>query len=176
MTELEAIAGAKKGDRISQKWLYDQYKSRWYTISMRYMGNGQDAEDALQNGLINIFSKLDQFDSSLGYFSSWSSRIVVNDCIMLLRKNKKMNLVDDISNQFDLFDSTEDALGMLSRKEVMNLVQRLPDGYRTVFNMYVVEGFGHKEIAETLNISEGTSKSQLFKARKLLKDALEVLI
>lgn len=176
MTELEAINGAKKGDYKSQRFLYDKYKTKWYMICMRYMSYKADADDALQNGMINVFSKIDQFNPELGYFSSWSSRILVNDCIMLIRKKKKALLTDDITDNHVIFDERETAVEALSRKEMMALVQKLPDGYRTVFNMYVIEGYSHKEIADKLKISEGTSKSQLFKARKLLKETLEVII
>lgn len=176
MTEQEAIKGAQKGDSRSQRVLYDAYKVKWYMICMRYMTNKSDADDALQNGMINIFSKINLFNSELGNFGSWSSRVMVNDCIMLIRKSKVNLLTDDISENHTLYDESETPIETISRKEMMELIRNLPAGYRTVFNMYVIEGYSHKEIAEHLSISEGTSKSQLFKARKLLKEALEVMI
>ncbi len=176
MTDQEAIIAAQKGNYTAQKFLYETYKTRWYMICLRYMSFKSDADDALQNGMINIFSKLSQFDDTLGKFGSWSSRIMVNDCIMLLRKQKRNLIIEDIADQIQLYDEGETPLESISRKEMMELIQKLPNGYRTVFNMYVIEGYTHKEISEKLQISKGTSKSQLFKARKLLKEALEILI
>lgn len=176
MTEQQAIKGAIKKDPRSQRFLYDIYKSRWYMICLRYMSNKDDANDALQNGLINIFSKVNLFNPIKGNFGSWTSRIIANDCIMLLRKRSKGFNNIELSDSHVIYDINESALDILSRKELMDLIQKLPDGYRVVFNMFVIEGFSHKEIAEKLSISEGTSKSQLFKAKKMLKQALEVLI
>lgn len=176
MIDSTVISKAKKGDKEAFKFLYDNLKTRWYMICLRYMSNRTDADDALQNALVNIFSKIKQFDESKGEFSAWSSRIVVNDCIMLLRKlNKRMQDVE-VEEDWNIHDPGESVLDAMSRKELMTLIQKLPDGYRIVFNMFVIEGYSHQEIAETLNISVGTSKSQLFKAKKMLKQALEILI
>ena len=176
MTEQQAIKGALKKDPKSQRFLYDSYKSRWYMICLRYMSNRYYANDALQNGMINVFSKISMFDADKGNFGSWTSRIIANDSIMLLRKRSKGFSNVELTDSNQIFDINESALDVLSRKELMDLIQKLPDGYRVVFNMYVIEGYAHKEIAEKLSITVGTSKSQLFKAKKMLKQALEVLI
>lgn len=176
LSEEDAIARAKKGDYTAQRSLYDQYRSKWFMICMRYLPNKADAEDALQNGLIHIFSKLHQFDPELGDFGGWTSRIIANDCILIIRKNQKSMMVQELSNDLPVFYPEENAIDKISREDIMKIIQKLPTGYRVIFNMYVFEGYSHKEIATQLKISEGTSKSQLFKARKMLQEALEVII
>ncbi len=165
-----------KGDRKAQTMLYNEYKSVWFRICLRYNKNRDDASDALQNALINIFQKIEQFDLKKGNFSSWSNRIVINENLMLIRKNANAFNMDEIREDLDLFDQNETPVERLSAEELTMLIQTLPHGYRTVFNLYVIDGFTHPEIAEKLNISSGTSKSQLFKARKLIQGKLEVLL
>ncbi len=177
MTEQEIIQGVKKRNRSAQTALYNQYKTLWYMISLRYNRDEDEAKDALQNGLIKIYSNIDMFDPSMGTFKSWSSRIIVNENLMLIRKRRDVFSLDNISES----DHTqvlpeEDSTEKLSSEELTKLIQVLPDGYRLVFNLYVMEGFTHSEIANHLDISIGTSKSQLFKAKKLLQQKLEVLI
>ena len=172
----EAIELSKKGHPIAQRHIYDAFKVKWYMICMRYMKNKEDADDALQNGMVNIFSKMHLFNSELGDFGAWSARIMVNDCIMLLRKRQKDFNISDLDSAIHLQEVEETPYDKFGTKEILHLVSKLPDGYRTIFNLYAVEGYTHREIAETLGISEGTSKSQLFKARKILQEALEVLI
>ncbi len=176
LTEHSAIAKAKKGDAAAQRYLYDQYRSRWFMICLRYLPNRADAQDALQNGLINIFTKINQFNSEVGAFGSWTSRIIVNDSLLILRKNSKNMIVDELGDDLPAVYREENAIDKISRKEIMGMIQKLPTGYRMIFNMYVFDGYTHKEIAEQLNISVGTSKSQLSKARKMLQHALEVMI
>jgi RNA polymerase sigma factor (sigma-70 family) len=176
LSEKNAISGAKKGDYTSQRYLYEQYRTKWFMICMRYLPNKADAEDALQNGLIQIFSKLHQYDPDLGEFGGWTSRIVSNECIQIIRKNQKDMITQELSRDLPVFYPEESAHDKISREDIMKIIQKLPAGYRIIFNMYVFEGYSHKEIADQLNISEGTSKSQLFKARKMLQEALEVII
>jgi RNA polymerase sigma-70 factor (ECF subfamily) len=176
LSEKDAISGAKKGDYGCQRHLYEQYRTKWFMLCMRYLPNKADAEDALQNGLIHIFSKLDQFRPELGEFGGWTSKIIANECIMIIRKNQKNMIIQELVNDLPVLSVEESALDKISREDIMRIIQKLPTGYRIIFNMYVFEGYSHKEIAEQLNISEGTSKSQLFKARKMLQEALEVII
>ncbi len=176
MSEDEAIKGTIEGIRSAQLFLYNSYKTKWYMICLRYMSNKSDADDSLQNGLINIFSKITQFDSRYGTFAAWSSRVIVNDCVMLIRKNQKSLVTTAWSAETVIYDESESTIDILSRKELMEMIRKLPAGYRTVFNMYVIEGYSHKEIGAYLLISENTSKSQLFKAKKMLKQALEIII
>ena len=166
----------KKNGRNAQRELYEEYKHLWYTICLRYNKNDHDASDVLQNALVNIYTKIDQFDIKKGNFKSWSSRIVVNECLMFIRKNKLNFRIDQLEEAHNLYDENETPLEKLSAQELINLIQELPTGYQLVFNLYVMEGYNHNEISDMLKISVGTSKSQLFKARRLLKQKLEVLI
>ena len=170
------ISKARKGEHKAQTLLYKNYRALWFSMCLRYNKNRDDALDALQNALINIFSNLDQFDSKKGSFKSWSTRIVVNENLMLLRKRStEMNSVameEEIWHHW-IEESSESSF---SAQELMKMIQKLPQGYQAVFNLYVIEGYSHQEIAEILNVSIGTSKSQLFKAKKMLRSKLEVLI
>ncbi len=176
MAEAEIIKEAKKKSRKAQTWLYENYKNTWYAICLRYCREVNDASDVLQNALVKIFTKMKQFDPDKGQLKSWSSKIVVNENLMHLRKTVDSFQMSDIQDEFHLEDTSETPLDRLSAKELSALIRALPKGYRTVFNLYVLDGYNHREIAVMLNISEGTSKSQLFKARKMLQEKLEVLI
>ena len=164
------------GDYRAQRYIYDQYRTKWFMICLRYLPNRDDAQDALQNGLVQIFSNLDKYNPELGEFGGWTSRILTNECIQIIRKNKKNLITQELSNDLPVYDPEENGLEKISREDIMRIIQKLPAGYRMIFNMYVFDGYSHKEIAEQLKISEGTSKSQLFKARKMLQEALEVII
>lgn len=176
LSEAELLKAVRKKDRKAQRMLYEQYRSYWYTICLRYSSNREEASDALQNGLVKIYSNIADFNSKKGSFKSWSSKIIVNENLMLLRKNKSFSTQTSIEEEFDLADDTHGPLENLSAKELTDLISKLPLGYRTVFNLYVMEGLKHSEIATELGISEGSSKSQLSKARNWLKRRLEVLI
>ena len=176
MIDSSIIRRAIAQDRAAQELIYSSFERQWFAICLRYNPSRDDALDALQNALINIFSNLRKFDSKKGQFKSWSNKIVVNENLMLLRKKVASFKVDELKDDLVVVSDNEDPDDMLSAKELTRMIQQLPEGYRTVFNLYVIEGFGHKEIGEMLKISEGTSKSQLFKAKKLLKQKLAVLI
>lgn len=163
----------RKGNLSAQREVYDKYKSIWFTIALRYLRNREDAADALQNALVNIYTKLDTFKPEYGSFKSWSCRIVVNDSIMYQRKYWKHNTFQEIGDDMIWLGDTNNPLSNLSAEELLKQIQKLPDGYRIVFNMYAIEGYSHKEIAEHLEISEGTSKSQLSKAKKMLRSKIE---
>ena len=172
----QLILKAKKKDAKAQMELYTHFKAYWYAICLRYNGNRFDADDCLQNSLINIFSKLDQFDVKRGDFKSWSAQVVVNDNLMFLRKKKNNFEAFDLEMDVEDVEPISEESSIISSENLTKLIQALPDGYRTVFNLYVLEGYTHNEIASILNISVGTSKSQLSKARKLLQHQLEVVI
>jgi RNA polymerase sigma-70 factor (ECF subfamily) len=175
VTESKLITKARQQNREAQRALYDMYKTYWYMLSLRYNRNEQDAQDVLQDAMVQIFSKLEQFDSTRGIFKSWSGRIVINQSLMHLRKHKVNQNVEDIGDHPYLENENDSAIDILSAEELTKIIQQLPDGYRTVFNLYVLEGYNHKEISALLRTTEGTSKSQLFKAKKMLREKLEVL-
>jgi RNA polymerase sigma factor (sigma-70 family) len=176
MNEVQLINRAIKNNRTAQTELYGVYKSLWFSICLRYMRDRNEASDVLQEALIKIFTRMKQFDSNKGHFKSWSCRIVVNENLMFLRKQIPSFQAEELNEELLLQEVSETPIDRLSAEELTKLICALPEGYRTVFNLYVLDGYNHKEIAEMLGISEGTSKSQLFKARKLLQKELEVLI
>lgn len=170
------IMQSQNGVASAQRKLYDMYKSKWFMICLRYVKKREDALDVLQNALINIFSKMDSFNSERGSFGAWSSRIVVNESIMFQRKYWKPHETVTLNDEIYVTASNTNPIGNLSAEELTKMVQRLPDGYRVIFNMFAIEGYSHKEIAEILGINEGTSKSQLFKAKRILKKQIEIIL
>ncbi|MDZ4838458.1 MAG: RNA polymerase sigma factor [Bacteroidota bacterium] len=170
--EDEILVGAcLKGDAKAQKILFEKYYSKMFSVCLRYTKDSDEARDILQEGFIKVFGKLSQY-TQLSSFESWMKRIMVNTAIDAYRKTKAKPYIDDVNEAYHLHDQTEDVVSVMSHQELLEALQKLPTGYRTVFNMYVVEGYNHKEIADALNISEGTSKSQLAKARAKLQKVL----
>lgn len=161
------------GDANSQRSLYERYRSQWYMISLRYGKNKHEAEDILQEGLIRIYRDMHQFDTTKGAFSTWSGRVLVNAALRYLQKNQWQNTFSDINETKDMRSNEEPVYSTIARKELTDMIQALPTGYRVVFNMFSIEGYTHREIAAQLGISEGTSKSQLSKAKKALRSQLE---
>lgn len=176
MTEKEIIRQVKRNKRQAQTLLYQNYKNTWYSICLRYQRDGANAADVLQNALVKIFTKIEQFDENKGSFKSWSSQIIVNENLMFLRKHKEQYRLQELKEGSQILSRDETPIDKLSAEELSKLISALPEGYRTVFNLYVMEGYNHIEIAERLGISPGTSKSQLFKARKLLQQQVEEMI
>lgn len=170
MKEVELIQGCKQGDRKVQKILYEKYSARYFGVCKRYMKQVETAEDVLVKGFLKIFENINSFESK-GSFEGWMQRIIVNECLMELRKKQDFTIYLETSNIQPQKDAT--VLESLYEQDVLKLLQFLPVGCRTVFNMYVIEGFKHNEIAEKLNITEGTSKSQLNLAKEKLKVLLE---
>lgn len=171
--EENIIKKCLRGNRQAQRMLYENYKVKWFMISLRYASNKAEAEDMLQEGLISIFRDLKQFDPGKAAFSAWSSKVMVNAALQYLRKWKKLNFNQSLDGFEDQLSYKDDILGKIGAKELTALVQELPEGYRTVFNLYVMEGYKHREIADMLSISENTSKSQLMKAKNMLRNRLE---
>ncbi len=172
MTFEKAIAGCKKQDRISQKHLFDSFSDGMLMVCMRYVKSLPDAEEIMLNGFYNFFKSIDRFEyKGQGSIGGWLKKIMVNECLIFLRKKGSLKIMDEGYAQEISVDD-----GMLARmntNEIFQLIMTLPSGYRTVFNLFVVEGYSHKEIAGMLGISEGTSKSQLNKARVLLQKIMK---
>ncbi len=164
------LDGCKKGDRKAQESLYKALASKMMGVCMRYAKDTFEAEDILQMGFVKVFQKVTEFRSD-GSFEGWIRRIMVNTAIETYRKNLRSLNVVDIDEVYDQPQSTFD-MGKLELNDLMKLVQQLSNGYRIVFNMYAIEGYSHKEIAKELGISEGASKSQLSRARAILKDKI----
>ena len=169
-TEEDLITRCRKKDQQAQKEMYDKYASRMLGICTRYIKDTDQAEDVMIIGFTKIFEKIGQFKGN-GSFEGWIRRIMVNESLTFIRKNKSMYLEVDIEKA-DTEPDYNKLNNHLEAEDLLKLVNELPVGYRTVFNMYAIEGFSHKEIADALGISENTSKSQLSRARALLKKQL----
>ncbi|MBR9861388.1 sigma-70 family RNA polymerase sigma factor [bacterium] len=169
--DLAIVEACKQGDGKAQKRLYDKHAPTMYAICLRYMSNEDEAKDALQEGFIKVFKNIGKF-SHTGSFEGWLKRIFVNTSIEQIRKRKMHYDINEMDTNTPEFAKNLQMSSMDADK-IMELVQQLPSGYRTVFNMYCVDGYSHKEIAEHLGVSENTSKSQLFKARKMLQNWLK---
>ena len=170
--ESKVIKKCLRNNAKAQRALYDLHKVKWFMICLRYASNKAEAEDMLQEGLISVFKDLKQYDSKRATFSAWSNKVMVNAALQYLRKWKNLNLNQHIDGYEEQFAENEDIVDTLSAKELNSFVQKLPDGYRVVFNLYVMEGYKHREIADLLSISENTSKTQLFKAKKMLSNQI----
>jgi RNA polymerase sigma-70 factor (ECF subfamily) len=166
------VAGCKQGDRKAQEALYKQLSAKMMGVCMRYAASRTDAEDILQMGFVKMFQKITYFKNE-GSFEGWVRRIMVNTAIELYRKNVRLLHTVELEGVVEVDDAN--ALSQLAVKDLMQLVQNLPDGYRMVFNLYAIEGYSHKEIAEQLGISEGGSKSQLSRARNYLQEKIRKL-
>ena len=165
------INGCRKGDRAAQRKLYEALAPKMFAVCIRYMGEREAAEDILQEGFISLFTKIDTF-SGEGSFEGWARRIFVNTALMSLRKKDALKISDDLDTAWNVSSDLPTQVQQLGYKEIMRLVESLPTGYRTVFNMYAIEGFSHDEIAKALNISSATSRSQLQRARMMLQDKI----
>lgn len=170
-TERDLIEGCLEGDAAAQKELYERYAPKLWPVCLRYAKNQMAAEDIMQEGFIRIFKYLEYFKGD-GSFEGWLRRTMVNTAINFYKKNLKQNNERDIDTVFDLSNHDVDAVSQMTANEIMSVVQSLPDGYRTIFNLFVVEGYPHKEIAKLLGISENTSKSQLSRARVILQEKI----
>ena len=165
------IDDAKGGDPKAQRSIYDMLSSKMYAVCLRYMGNRDLAGDVFQDAFVTLFSKLDTY-SGEGSFEGWARRIFVNMALMSLRKKDIMDGTEDIEQAFGVSYEGMDAIQSMNYNELLELVSELPPGFRTVFNMYVVEGYSHKEIGQKLGIEEATSRSQLQRARMLLQEKI----
>ncbi len=171
--EEELIAGCLSGNRQAQRHLYDTYSRRFMAICIRYLKDQEQAEDVMIQSFMKIFEKLSQFQGK-GSFEGWMKRIVVTQALMTIRSNRHLLLSVSLEEATGNFESTAE-LSQLEAAELMELVQSLPLGYRTVFNLFAIEGYSHQEIGELLGISESTSKSQLNRARSVLKEKITSL-
>ncbi len=168
IAESDLIKGCISSDRRMQEELYRRFSPRMYAVCLRYAGNAEEAEDILQEGFIKVFKKMDSFRNE-GSFEGWIRRIFVNTAIEHFRRKKYLLPVTE-KEENTIEGKYTSVLDELGAKDILALIQELSPGYRTVFNMYVVEGYTHKEIADQLGISEGTSKSQLSRAKVILQD------
>ena len=170
LTDTELIKGCIREDAACQRSLFTRYASSLLGVCNRYARNKEDAEDILQDGFIKIFNKINQFKGE-GSFEGWMRRVVVNTALKkytLSRYSKEVS-VEEVRENTDIDVNDVPSFNHLTEKDLLVIINKLPDGYRLVFNLYVIEGYQHDEIAKMLGIQPGTSRSQLVKARNLLQ-------
>jgi RNA polymerase sigma factor (sigma-70 family) len=168
------IEGCKTQDRDSQRLLYQHYYAYAMSICQRYSRTREEAREILNDGFMKVFSKIDQYNPETS-FLGWIRRIMINTAIDQYRKEEKHYNHSSLETSAHSLATTTTAIEDLSHQELMSMVKELTPGYRAVFNLYVIDGYNHKEIAGMLGISEGTSKSNLMKAREVLRTKLEKL-
>lgn len=154
------------------KELYDRHKAPMYSLCLRYANDSFEAQDFLQEGFIKVFADLGQFQGT-GALGGWIRQVVVRTILQKMRQRKLNFAETEVESLANQYASNEGVLQQFREQAILKMVQALPDGFRLVFNMYVMEGYSHKEIASQLNISEGTSKSQLSRAKEALRKVLE---
>ncbi len=165
------LAGCIEGNRAAQELLYNFFAPKMFGICLRYSYDYHSAEDLLQDGFVKAFHNLDRFRGD-GSFEGWLKRIFINTAIEQYRKNQNKQVNELNDEVYQSATSHDDVLDKLAVDDLLKVIQLLPPGYRTVFNLYVIEGYSHKEIATLLNISDGTSKSQLARAKDYIQNLL----
>ena len=170
--EIQLIESCINGNRASQKALYDRLAPRMFPLCIRYIGDRETAEDVLQDGFITLFTRLKDYKGE-GSFEGWARKIFVNTALMSLRKKDALKMSDDLEAARRLKTDAVSQMQNLGYKELMAMITELPPGFRTVFNMYAIEGYSHKEIGEMLGISETTSRTQLSRARIWLQNKIK---
>lgn len=172
--EQKLIKACMRNDRAAQKALYDHYAPYMMALAIRYVGDADTAQDVVQEAFIKVFASLHQY-SAQGTFDGWVRRITVNSALEVLRSKNVFDSLDTIEvGQIPAINAT--AIDKMSADELMNIIASLPAGYRTVFNMYAIEGYSHKEIAHIMGIQESSSRSQYIRAKMLIQKKIENLI
>jgi RNA polymerase sigma-70 factor (ECF subfamily) len=171
MTEEAILQGCLQNNASSQRELYTRYSPKMLAVCYRFAHNREDAEDMLQEGFIKVFSQIHTFRNQ-GAFEGWIRRIIVHTCINHLKKNKRFNESVDLIHANTIQVREESVPSIVQAKQIVECIRLLPLGYRTVLNLYAIEGYTHKEIAEMLDIEESTSRSQYTRAKQMLEDVL----
>jgi RNA polymerase sigma factor (sigma-70 family) len=169
--ETQLISDCQKGDRNAQKQLYELYSGKMMGVCLRYCKDKETAKDLLHDGFLKVFTHLDSFEGK-GSFEGWIRRIMVNTALEYLRKQSEEGYNLDIEEAFTLTNGEIGALEKMQAEELIRIIQKLPDTYRMTFNLFVVEGYSHKEISEMMNITESSSRVYLTRARQLLQSML----
>lgn len=171
MTEEQMLAGSLRNDAAAQEALYNRYSPKMLGVCYRFAKNREDAEDMLQEAFIKVFMQLHQYRNE-GSLEGWIRRIIVHTCINVLKKNKKFSESVDIIHAHSLVTREDYIPSIMQAKQVVECIRSLPLGYRTVLNLYAIEGYSHKDIAGMLDIEESTSRSQYTRAKAMLEDIL----
>ena len=170
MSLYELVKQCAKNDRRAQEEIYQLFSGKLFSICLKYSKNKQEAQDNFQDGFITIFDKIGQFKFK-GSFEGWLKRVMVNTILLKYRQKNVLSLVTEEIPDEVIVDIDDDEVSL---DFLLNLIQELPDRYRMVFNLYVLDGYSHKEISKMLQIAEGTSKSNLARARNILKQKIEL--
>ena len=171
MTEEVLLQGCIKNDASAQQELYQRYSPKMLSVCYRYAKTREDAEDMLQEGFIKVFSQISKFEKR-GSLEGWILRIIVHNCINHLKKNKKFNDHVDLAYAGNIVIREDYIPSFIQAKQIVETIRSLPIGYRTVLNLYAIEGFSHKEIGQLLDIEESTSRSQYTRAKSMLEEIL----
>jgi len=171
MSEDALILGCIKNDAAAQRELYQRYSPKMLSICFRYAHSKEDAEDMLQDGFVKVFTQLKAFENR-GSFEGWIRKIIVHTCINMLKKNKKFDESIELQYAAGQYQKEEGGPANIQVKEVIDSIRLLPLGYRTVLNLFAIEGYSHREISKMLDIQESTSRSQFTRAKALLEDIL----
>ena len=172
--EHDLIAGCKREEMWARKELYERYAGAMLSLCARYVGDRDVARDVLQDGFYKIFTKIDDYYESTGSFEAWIKRIFINTALDQLQKKRFLPIISEYEESIE--DTGTSAFEKLSIDDLHRCIAELPDGFRTIFNLYAVEGYSHAEIAETLNIKEVTSRSQYMRARQILQKKVQEII
>ncbi|HPM10630.1 MAG TPA: sigma-70 family RNA polymerase sigma factor [Paludibacter sp.] len=173
--ELKIVDAAKKGDAKAQKLIYERYAPVMMSVCWRYVGDKETAKDMLQDGFIKLFLKLDMY-AGTGAFAGWVRRVFVTTCLEYLRQKSALKLsnpIDDVG--YNIPQPEVSVIEKMSADELMDLIADMPENFRTVFNLYVIEGYTHAEIAELIGITEVNSRTLFLRARKYLQNAIELI-
>jgi RNA polymerase sigma-70 factor (ECF subfamily) len=173
MTDEQIVDGCIKKNAIAQKYLYDKFSRKMMGVCLRYCDSEEEAEDVLQNGFITVFGNLESYKGS-GSFEGWIRKIMVNTALTNIRKNKKFRQNIALDSVEYMIPETQSVANSFEVQDLLKVIQQLPQGSRTIFNLYAIEGYSHNEIANMLNISEGTSKSQYSRARAYLQKVIPI--
>ena len=171
MTDEQIIKGCVENNPIAQQFLYDKFSRKMMGVCVRYCDSQEEGEDVLQNGFIHIFENITSYKGA-GSLEGWIRKVIVNTALSHIRRNKKLKYNVDLESVEYLVASPIQSSDNLAAKELLQIIQTLPTGFRTVFNLYAIEGYSHKEIGDMLGISEGTSKSQYSRAKIHLQKML----
>jgi RNA polymerase sigma-70 factor (ECF subfamily) len=168
----DIVKGCLKNDRQMQSELYKMFAPKMYGLCLRYSANIHDAQDLLQEGFVKVYDNLENFKWK-GSLEGWMKRIFVNLALDKYRSKVSLLSIDDVAENQEPSDNELNALDSISEKEILELIRQLPDQYRMVFNLYVIEGYSHKELGEMLKIRESTSRSNLARAKMILKEKIQ---
>jgi len=173
MTDEQIVQGCIANNALAQKHLYDKFSRKMMGVCLRYCDNTEEAEDVLQNGFVTVFQKIESYKGT-GSLEGWVRKVIVNTALTNIRKNKNLKLNIELESVEYMLPSSNHITQNIAAKDLLKIIQTLPTGFKTVFNLYAIEGYSHKEIGDMLGITEGTSKSQYSRAKAYLQKLIPI--